>query len=209
MPMLDGFLMTPMWVDTRFGKWDAILRRPEPGKELPGTHLMWRYSRVIAYAGKGDLEKAQTEQSAYATESSVFPPDTMFGSMNKAVNVLPVANEVVAARVAAAQGKQEEAIKHWQVAAEAQDKLNYTEPPDWYYPVRESLGAAYLKIGKPYDAEMTFREDLRQNPRNPRSLYGLREALAAQHLDMDAAWVDRQFQVGWKNADVELNLSDF
>jgi cytochrome c-type biogenesis protein CcmH/NrfG len=91
---------------------------------------------------------------------------------------------------------------------EAQDKLAYDEPADWYYPVRESLGAAFVKVNKPYDAEMAFREDLRRNPRNPRSLFGLREALAAQQLNTDAAWVDRQFKEGWKNADVELRLGD-
>src|SRR5689334_4086791 len=34
MPMLDGFIMTPLWVDARFSKWDAILARPEPAVEL-------------------------------------------------------------------------------------------------------------------------------------------------------------------------------
>jgi cytochrome c-type biogenesis protein CcmH/NrfG len=63
-------------------------------------------------------------------------------------------------------------------------------------------------VNKPYDAEMAFREDLRRNPRNPRSLFGLREALVAQHSNTDAAWVDRQFKEAWKNADVELKVGD-
>ncbi|HET9803689.1 MAG TPA: hypothetical protein VFP96_10660, partial [Candidatus Acidoferrum sp.] len=101
-----------------------------------------------------------------------------------------------------------EAIKFWLAAVDAQDKLTYDEPADWYYPVRESLGAAYMRINKPYDAEMAFRADLEKNPRNPRSLFGLKEALAAQSSDSDAAWVDRQFKDAWKNADVPLKLSD-
>jgi cytochrome c-type biogenesis protein CcmH/NrfG len=116
--------------------------------------------------------------------------------------------EILAARLNETQGKQEDAIKHWQAAVEAQDKLAYDEPQDWYYPVRESLGAAYMRLNKPYDAEMAFREDLRRNPRNPRSLFGLREALAAQKLNTDALWVDRQFKEQWKRADVELKLGD-
>jgi len=53
-----------------------------------------------------------------------------------------------------------------------------------------------------------FREDLRRNPRNPRSLFGLKESLAAQHLENDAAWVEREFRAAWKNADVELRTGD-
>jgi len=60
-----------------------------------------------------------------------------------------------------------------------QDGLLYIEPPDWYYPIRESLGAAFLRAGDPKGAERTFRDDLTRNPRNARSLFGLAEALKA------------------------------
>jgi hypothetical protein len=29
MPMLDGFIMAPIWVDVRFGKWQEVRARPE------------------------------------------------------------------------------------------------------------------------------------------------------------------------------------
>jgi tetratricopeptide (TPR) repeat protein len=208
MPMLDGFIMTPLWVDARFSKWDTILARPEPAAELPETHLMWRYARTLAYAAHQDATKAGAEFSAFQKEEAVIPDGAPFGLQSSSKVVHAVAKEVLAARLAEAQAKPEEAIKHWQAAVEAQDKLAYDEPADWYYPVRESLGAAYMKVAKPYDAEMAFREDLRRNPRNPRSLFGLREALAAQHLNTDAAWVERQFKESWKNADVELKIAD-
>lgn len=105
-------------------------------------------------------------------------------------------------------GNADSAIKHWRAAGEAQDKLNYTEPPDWYYPVRESLGAALLASGKANEAEEVFREDLRRNPRNPRSLFGLKESLAAQRLDNDTTWVQREFEKAWKNADGVLKIGD-
>ena len=68
--------------------------------------------------------------------------------MNGADAVLAVAKEVLAARGAAAAGKPDVAIQHWRSAVVALDKLNYDEPPDEYYPVRESLGAGYLSTGK-------------------------------------------------------------
>src|SRR5260221_2003937 len=208
MPMLDAFLWTPIWVDLRFAKWDAILARPEPASELKISHMMWRYSRAMAYAARKDAAKANEEQVFFAKESAALPPDAGFAEMNRAAEVLSVANEVLAARLDAANGRAESAIAHWQKAAEAQDKLSYDEPPDWYYPVRESLGAALLSRGRAKEAETVFREDLRRNPRNPRSLFGLQESQAAQHADSDAAWVERQFRDAWENADVELKLGD-
>jgi predicted Zn-dependent protease len=170
--------------------------------------MMWRYSRAMAYAARKDAARANEAQAFFAKESAALPPDTGFAEMNRAVEVLSVANEVLAARLDAAHGRTESAIAHWQKAVEAQDKLNYDEPPDWYYPVRESLGAALLATGKAKDAETVLREDLRRNTRNPRSLFGLKESLAAQHADSDASWVERQFRETRKNADSELKLGD-
>jgi len=208
MPMLDGFIMTPLWVDARFSKWDSILARTEPAAELVETHLMWRYTRALAFASLRDSAKTGAEIAAFEKEEAAIPADRPLGLQPNSKVVHQVMREVLAARLSEAQNKQEEALKHWQAAVEAQDKLFYDEPQDWYYPVRESLGAAYLRLNKPYDAEMAFREDLRRNPRNPRSLFGLREALAAQKSNADAGWVDRQFKEQWKRADVELKLGD-
>ena len=91
---------------------------------------------------------------------------------------------------------------------EIQDTLNYSEPADWYYPVRESLGAALLNAGKASEAEAVFRVDLKQNPRNPRSLFGLEKALKAQGKDADAAWIEKEFAAGWKNSDTKLRIED-
>jgi tetratricopeptide (TPR) repeat protein len=208
MPMLDGFIMTPLWVDARFAKWDSILARQEPAAELAETHLMWRYTRALAFASQHDSAKSAAEIAAFEKEEAAIPADRPLGLQPSSKVVHQVMREVLAARLSEAQNKQEEALKYWQAAVEEQDKLFYDEPQDWYYPVRESLGAAYLRLNKPYDAEMAFREDLRRNPRNPRSLFGLREALAAQKSNTDAAWVDRQFKEQWKRADVELKLGD-
>jgi tetratricopeptide (TPR) repeat protein len=208
MPMLDGFLMTPLWVDARFSKWEAILARPEPAGELAETHLMWRYTRTLAYAAQHEAAKAEAEIAAFEKEEAAIPANAPYGLQHTSKVVHQVMREILAARLNETQGKQEDAIKNWLAAVEAQDKLAYDEPQDWYYPVRESLGAAYMRVNKPYDAEMAFREDLRRNPRNPRSLFGLREALAAQKSNTDAAWVDRQFKEQWKRADAELKLAD-
>jgi tetratricopeptide (TPR) repeat protein len=208
MPMLDTFIMTPLWVDARFNKWDAILARPEPFKELPGTHAIWRYTRTLALVANGDTEKATTERAEFAKEAAVFPADANIGEFNSGKVVLELAGHILDARIAAARGEKDASIEHWRQAVAVQDTLNYDEPPDWYYPVRESLGAALLNAGKPTDAETVFREDLRRNPRNPRSLFGLTQTLKAQRRNSDATWTDSQFKAAWKSADTQLQLAD-
>jgi len=204
MPMLDGFMATPIWVEARFGKWQEILAYPEPIRELAGTHALWRYARTLAYAQTGKIAEAEREKALFVAEVGAMPPDAKFGEMNLASDVFGVATHAADARISAAKGQRDEAVMHWKRAVEIQDTLNYDEPADWYYPVRESLGAALLANGKPAEAEAVFRGDLERNPRNPRSLFGLHQALAAQNKTSDAAWVDRQFAEAWKNADAKL-----
>ena len=89
-----------------------------------------------------------------------------------------------------------------------QDKLLYNEPSDWYYPVRETLGGMLLRGGEISEAEKVFRADLEQNPRNPRSLFGLAQALTLQNRGDEAYWVRQQLATAWQGADVELKIDD-
>jgi len=102
----------------------------------------------------------------------------------------------------------EAAIGKLQEAVAIQDTLKYGEPPDWFFPVRESLGAALLMKGDNAGAEKVFREDLDRNPRNPRSLYGLQQALKKQGRDYDAGFVEKQFNTSWKGGANTLKMDD-
>jgi tetratricopeptide (TPR) repeat protein len=208
MLMLDYFIATPIWVDARFNKWDAILARPEPAKLMPATHLFWVYSRTLAFAARGDIEKASAERDSFQKEASAAADGDHGFGLNKLKNVLAVAGHVADARLAGARGNSADAIEHWRKAAELQDALIYDEPADWYYPVRESLGAALLSSGDAKAAEQAFRDDLQRNPRNPRSLFGLMSALKSQQREEDAAWVEGQFEKAWSSADTKLALKD-
>jgi TolA-binding protein len=122
--------------------------------------------------------------------------------------VLDIARLVLTARIAAARGTNDAATTFWRQAVAGADRVAYDEPPVWFYPIRESLGAALLQSGRPADAEQVFREDLIRHPRNARSLFGLRESLMRQNKTSDAAWVDSQFKEAWKDADSTLTVED-
>ena len=117
-----------------------------------------------------------------------------------------VSSNVLDARIFEAKGDRKAAIASWVAAVAAEDALAYDEPAAWYYPVRESLGAALLRDGRPAEAEVVFRADLEINPRNGRSLYGLAAALEAQKKTADAAWARAQFETAWKDADTKVAL---
>lgn len=86
--------------------------------------------------------------------------------------------------------------------------LQYDEPPPWFYPVRESLGAALLRNGQAKEAEAVFREAIDKRPRDGRLLFGLSQSLLVQKRDNEAALVEQQFHAAWTNATVKLRIED-
>ncbi len=91
---------------------------------------------------------------------------------------------------------------------QTEDRLMYSEPADWFFSVRPTLGAMVLLDGNAKEAEQIFREHLAGKPRNGRALFGLKEALKAQGRDTEAYWVEKELATAWKNADTKLTLDN-
>jgi len=207
MPMGEYLVPRPMLIDLRFQRWNEVLKVAEPAESLPTSRALWHYARGVALAAKGDVDGSTKERAAIEVEVAKIPEDALW-SLNPSKAVLAIARPSLDARIAAAKKDRKAAIESWQTAVEAQDALAYDEPPPWYYPVRESLGAALFLDGQKAQAEKVFRDDLELHPRNPRSLFGLWETLKAQKKTADAEWVRREFQDAWKNSEVEVRMED-
>ncbi len=204
--VMDQFVPTPWFVLLRFGKWDRMLAEPAPSNEkLPVTRAIWRYGRALALKGKGDLEKARAEQSAFEKARAAVPADALWIN-NRAQALLDIAGLILQARLA---NGDRAAIPHLRKAAALQDALVYDEPPPWYFPVRESLGAALIRTGAHAEAERTLRHELDLAPRNGRALFLLGESLRAQKRMRAAELVDVEFHRAWKHAQVKLAMADF
>ena len=201
--MLDLFLMTPTFVRLRFHDWAGVLAAPPADEGLPAAPGLRHFARGVAFAASRKPREARAEREALEAARRALPADAMFG-LSRGPDVLELAAVVLDARLEEAGGDRLRAVRHWQRAVEVQDRLNYDEPPDWYYPVRESLGGALLRAGRPAEAETVFRADLERNPRNPRSLFGLAESLKAQKKAASAAWVQAAFESAWRDADTRL-----
>jgi hypothetical protein len=209
MPPLEGFMAVPGAVLVRFQRWDDILNAPAPDPQMKTVTALSHYGRGMAFAGKGNLAEAQNEYQKLVAAEKATPADAIFSMPfnNKTKDVLKIADDVLAAKIAMAQKDYAKAIPLLQDAVSIQDSLKYGEPPDWFFPVRESLGGALLRSGNAVEAENIFRADLDKNPRNARSLFGLREALKAQGKTYDAQFVNREFADAWKNADVKITVA--
>ena len=209
MPIAEAYAPYPIFVLLRFHRWDEVLQLPPPNPGLAMTTAFWHFARGSAFAAKGQIALAEEERTILETERERTPADREFSMFfNKARAFLDLAEQILDARIAAAKGDQEQAVKDWEKGVEIEDTLNYGEPPEWFYPVRESLGAALLRNGQAERAEEVFRADLEQYPRNPRSLFGLLRALEAQNKSANVEEVRKEFEAAWKNADVTLEISN-
>jgi tetratricopeptide (TPR) repeat protein len=210
MPPLEGFMTIPMSVDIRFHKWNDILKMPAPDPAMKTTTVFWHFARGMAFAGTGKISDAEAEYKIVSDAEKNTPEDVIFQMPinNKAKDIMKIAEDVLGAKIAMAKKDNAGAISMLRNAVAIQDKLNYGEPPDWFFPVRESLGAAIMMNGDAAGAEEVFRTDLQKTPRNPRSLYGLQQALKAQHKDYDAGFVEKQFNAAWKGGNNSLKMED-
>jgi tetratricopeptide (TPR) repeat protein len=202
MPPLEGFMTVPLAVEVRFHKWNEILKAPQPDPGMHTATVFWHFARGLALAGTGKLDEAEAEHKIVAEAEEKTPPDAIFQMPinNKTKDILKIAENVLGAKISLAKNDMDATVSQLRAAVAVQDSLKYDEPQDWFYPVRESLGAVLLKIGDDAGAEEVFRADLERNPRNPRSLFGLEQALKAQEKTYDAGFVRKQFDANWKGA---------
>jgi tetratricopeptide (TPR) repeat protein len=210
MPPLEGFMTMPMAVEVRFHHWSEILKMPQPEAAMKTATVFWHFGRGVALAGTGKITEAESEYKIVSEAEAATPPDVIFQMPinNKAKDIMKIAKDVLGAKIAVAKKDNNGAIAMLREAVAVQDTLKYGEPPDWFYPVRESLGATLLMSGDAAAAEKVFRDDLERNLRNPRSLWGLHQALLEQKRGYDAGFIQKQFEASWKGGAQALKLED-
>ena len=207
MPMIAPYGTFEWLILSRFAKWEELLAQSRPKEKNGFLNAMYHYSRGLAFAGLGRTNEAKVERGEMEGVSGEISEKERL-MINSARSVLAIGLADLDARIARAEGDTGTEIVHWRRAVDLQDKLSYMEPPEWHYPVREALGGALLRQGKPSEAEAVFRKDLEINPRNGRSLFGLLEALKVQKKSVSADWVKKEFTEAWKYSPASLTIED-
>jgi tetratricopeptide (TPR) repeat protein len=193
----------------RFGRWDEVVAYPAPPHEWSYTVGVWHYARGIAFTRKGQAAEARRELAELENLLESVPPERTIAFFFRARNMLQLAANLLAGESAAQSGDMATAERLLRAAVEEQDTHWFTEPPPWYFPVRQALGAVLLQAGRTREAEQVYRDDLARNPGNGWSLYGLAQSLRAQGNAAEAARVEEQFGKAWAQADVKLTASRF
>ena len=205
---LQHFAVIPLYAYVTFGKWEEIINYPSPQDERPYMQAVWHYARAIAFIAKNNLEKAEAEIAVLEIlRSNKEIEELSIWGINSAGLLVKIAYEVCKGELEAKRKNYPEAIAHLKKAVEYEEQLRYDEPPTWFYPCRQNLGAVLIEAGKYAEAEKVYKENLEEIPDNGWGLFGLHQALLNQSKTDDASEVEKRYNEAWKYADVDLTSS--
>jgi tetratricopeptide (TPR) repeat protein len=206
-PLLQPMKAAPYFAHAQFSDLPTVLALADPGADLPYLQVAWRYARGVAFAQNGNPDAARAQLAAI--EAILAKADySAFAAWGiPAREVGEIAEHVLRARISQAGNDLDEAVRELERAAALQDALPYMEPPYWYYPVRQTLGAVLLLKGEPQRAREAFRESLRNAPNNGWSLYGLSQSYERQGLHGEAREVEKYLARAWIGSRKRLDLT--
>lgn len=206
--MLEAFLAVPYHALVRFGRWDDILREPEPAEWQSVTRAMRHYARGIAFAVTGDHAAAARERAQFAEAVQAVPEKRHVGN-NPARVVLGVGEALLDGEIAFRAGQREDGFAALREAVRREEALRYDEPWGWMMPPRHALGALLLEAGEVDAAEEVYRADLLRHPDNGWALHGLSECLRRRGAQEEAAAVAARFTRAWGRAQTPIAASCF
>ncbi len=192
-------LTSNILVLTRFGEWNEILRLPAPDANDQYVVGIWHYARAIAEIELNQLSAARADllQLEKITQQGDVPKNMgKFGH-----TLLTVAVNVLHGIMANKTGQVKQAIFYLNKAIQIQDGIYAADPPPWYFPVRQLLGAVLLQHARPLEAEKVFAADLKMYPHNGWSLFGLMQSEQALGYRAKAQQVQQEFLKAWQYAD--------
>ncbi len=172
------------------------------------ANAVWHFARGMAFVAKSDLLHADAELRALrkiTAEPKIA--EMSIWDMNTMRQILDIAIYMLGGEIAAAQGETELAVKYLSKAVALEDGLQYNEPSDWVFSVRQALGAVLMSANRFSEAETVYHADLLKNPEIGWSLFGLAASLDAQQKTSEANQVRSRFDKAWSDADITLKES--
>ena len=205
---LEAFMAIPTHVLVRFGQWEKLLEEPRPPEDYLCTTAMWHYGRTVALAALNRAPEAEKELALFKQAYEAVPESRIMGR-NTVREILQIGLPMAEGEVEYRKGNYDQAFALLRTAVERDDALKYDEPWGWMMPTRHALGALLLEQGRYADAEIVYRDDLRQHPNNGWALNGLAEVLRLTDRPLEAKQTEEQFAASWGRSDIKINASCF
>jgi len=200
-------IAAPWLIYKIFGQWDELLGKTPSHSGMPYLDGIWAYAQGSALLAIGDTEGARQELDKLQTIANAPDADQYRAGPTPVSSIIKLAAFGLDGEIKQKAGNLVAAIKAFESAVALEDLNNYTEPPDWAQPMRNYLGAAFMEAGRYAEAEAVYRRDLKWNHNNGWSMFGLHKALDAQGKSSEAAATEKQFEIVWQYADIELTRS--
>jgi len=163
----------PYFTAAQFAQPAQILAMRAPDARLPYPTAMRHYARAVGYAQQRNRAGFDRELAAMRAIRDGTALKPMIDQGVPATELLSLAESIAHGRWAYAGGKYADAARYYRDAVAIEAKVPYTEPPYWYYPVQQSLGAALYRSGRYDEAREAFTAALAHYPNNGWALYGL------------------------------------
>lgn len=195
---------TPVLVYIRFGKWDEVLKQPQPEKAHTFLNVMYHFGRGFAFAKLKKFDNAAAELDKLREWMKDTSLNLPFVPFSAAIEGAGIAEQLLLGVIHEERNLYDGAIRHYSKADSIESKMVYNEPRDWMLNPKHFLGNAYLKAGKLNEAKKILEKDLRNNNENGWALYGLWQALARKGAKQEALRMKTRFQKAFAKTDVTL-----
>jgi tetratricopeptide (TPR) repeat protein len=187
----------PFFAAAQFAPPEKILGMAQPDARLPYPTAMRFFARAVARAQQGN--RSGFEREIGKLRALRLSPDLkpMIDQGVPAPDLLLLAETVARARWAYGQRRFRDSARLYREAVGIEGRIPYMEPPYWYYPVHQSLGAALYRAGRHQEARDAFAVALEQSPNNGWALFGLASAERALGHRQQAAIADAAVKKAW------------
>ena len=198
-PALEAYSVAPFYALARFGKWDNIW--VEPPRRPPLRAASGTTRGAYAFAAKGQYQRrdgAGQRRGHRRRPRSHFPAGLIRPGR------CGDRREHFTADMAARRGNRDAALADLRKGITSRTELTYSEPADWYLPLRQPLGALLLAAGHPETPSASTGRTSCATRTTAGRCTGSSSAPQAQKRNREADSVAAELKRVWAKADVTL-----
>lgn len=206
LPWVQAIYAAPYFAVAQYGSAASTLALASEAHPLPYVEAMRHYARAVAMARTKDAASFERELAALNAQRAAPQIAALDEQGFPASVIIDLAGEMAQGRMKLVAGQPRAAIAHFEAAARLEKSIPYNEPPFWYHPVSQSLGAAHYMAGDFDAARNAFRRALLDAPNDALALFGLAKAESALGNIRASTAAREAFDAIWKGPPTGISM---